>query len=74
MIKDFINIRDFSSFVQVLIVFFIVILINVLIVRFLWNTALVKHITVLKPVNTLLDTFLLSLAMTMFQGSCVVLA
>jgi uncharacterized protein (DUF983 family) len=74
MIKDFLNIRDFSSFVQVLIVFFIVILINVLIVRFLWNTALVKHITVLKPVNTLLDTFLLSLAMTMFQGSCVVLA
>jgi hypothetical protein len=71
MIKDFLNIKSASGFLQTLVVFLIVLLINVLIVRFLWNTALVKHITVLKPVGTLLDTFLLSIALTMFQGSCM---
>ena len=71
MIKDFINIKCKSDFLQCLVVFIIVLLINVLIIRFLWNTSLVKHITVLKPVSTLLDTLLLSLALTIFQGSCI---
>ena len=69
MIKDFLNIKSASGFLQWLVVFLIVLLINVLIIRFLWNTSLVKHITILKPVQTLLDTLLLSLALTMFQGS-----
>ena len=71
MIKDFINITCVSGFVQWLVVFLIVLLINVLVIRFLWNTSLVKHITILKPVETLLDTLLLSLALTIFQGSCM---
>ena len=71
MIKDFLNIKSASGFLQFLVVFLIVLLINMLIVRFLWNTALVKHISILKPVSTLLDTLLLSIALTMFQGSCM---
>jgi hypothetical protein len=71
MIKDFLNIKSSSGFLQTLVVFFIVVLVNVLIVRFLWNTALVKHISILKPVDTLFDTLLLSIALTMFQGSCM---
>jgi FtsH-binding integral membrane protein len=71
MIKDFLNIKSASGFLQTLVVFLIVLLINMLIVRFLWNTALVKHISVLKPVDTLFDTLLLSVALTMFQGSCM---
>jgi hypothetical protein len=42
-------------------------LINILIIRFLWNTALVKHITVFKPATTLLDTLLLALALTIVR-------
>ena len=71
MIKDFLNIKSSSGFLQTLVVFFIVVLVNVLIVRFLWNTALVKHVSILKPVDTLFDTLLLSIALTMFQGSCM---
>ena len=71
MIKDFLNIKSLSGFASLMVVFLIVLLINVLVVRFLWNTALVKHISILKPVETLLDTLLLSIALTMFQGSCM---
>jgi hypothetical protein len=71
MIKDFLNIKSASGFLQTLVVFLIVVLVNVLIVRFLWNTALVKHVSILKPVDTLFDTLLLSIALTMFQGSCM---
>jgi hypothetical protein len=35
--------------------------------RFLWNGTLVKHISILKPVDTLLQTFLLSLGIAMFK-------
>ena len=71
MIKDFVNIQDSSGCVRFLITFLIVFLINVLIIRFLWNTVLVKHIKILAPVDTLLDTFLLAVAFSMFSGSCV---
>ncbi len=71
MIKDIVNIQDPSSFVSVLLTFLVVLLINVLIVRFLWNTVLVKHVKILAPVDTLLDTLLLAIALSMFSGSCV---
>ena len=70
MISDFVNIQSASDFIKWLIVFLLVLLINVLIIRFLWNTVLVDHITVLKPVKTLLETLLLAIALTMFTGSC----
>lgn len=35
--------------------------------RFLWNGTLVKHITILKPVDTLLQTFLLALGIALFK-------
>jgi hypothetical protein len=44
--------------------FAIVYVINLLFVRFLWNNALVKHVTILRPATTMLDTFLLALALT----------
>jgi hypothetical protein len=71
MIHDFVNIKSITGFTQWLIIFALVLFINVFIVRFLWNTVLVKHISVLKPVQTLLDTLLLAIALTMFSGKCV---
>jgi hypothetical protein len=68
MISDFVNIKDASSFLKFLVVFLIVLLVNILIIRFLWNTALVKHIKILSPVDSLLDTFLLAVALTMFHS------
>ena len=71
MISDFINIKSSTGFIKFLVIFLLVLFINMFIVRFLWNTVLVKHITVLRPVQTLLDTLLLAIALTMFSGKCV---
>jgi hypothetical protein len=37
------------------------------IMRFLWNGTLVKHISILRPVDSLLQTFLLSLGIALFR-------
>ena len=71
MLGDFVNSKTSGDFLTALIVFLIFILIHTLVVRFLWNTVLVKHITILRPVSTLLDTFLLALALTIFQGRTI---
>ena len=71
MISDFINIKSTTGFIKFSVIFLLVLFINVFVVRFLWNTVLVKHITVLRPVQTLLDTLLLAIALTMFSGQCM---
>jgi len=50
------------------IIYALVLLISTLLLRFLWNESLVKHITVLKPVKSLLDAFLLSVALMILRG------
>jgi uncharacterized membrane protein SirB2 len=37
------------------------------ILRFLWNSTLVKHISILRPVETLPDTFLLAVGIALFR-------
>lgn len=54
-----------NSFTK-LILAIILILILTFIARFLWNNVLVKHVTILRPVKTLPETFLLALAISMF--------
>lgn len=71
MISDFINIKSTTGFLKFLVIFLLVLFINVFVVRFLWNTVLVKHITVLRPVQSLFDTLLLAIALTMFSGNCM---
>jgi hypothetical protein len=38
------------------------------ILRYLWNNALVKYTTVLKPVDSLFHMFILALAIGMFKA------
>jgi hypothetical protein len=49
------------------VVFAIYIIILTILLRFLWNQSLVKHISVLKPVDTLWHTFLLAVAVAAFK-------
>jgi ABC-type uncharacterized transport system permease subunit len=46
----------------------IYIIILTLLLRFLWNQSLVKHVSILKPVDSLWHTFLLAVAVAMFRG------
>jgi hypothetical protein len=49
------------------IVFTLFVVIMTFFMQFLWNRTLVKHITILKPVDSLLQTFLLALGIALFR-------
>ena len=59
--------RSKKDLVYNLMVFAIYILLLTLVLRFLWNKSLVKHISVLKSVDTLPQTLLLAIALAMFK-------
>ena len=50
-----------------LIAFILSIILMTIIARWLWNNMLVTHITVLRPVHTLPETFLLAMAIAFFS-------
>jgi hypothetical protein len=59
--------RSAGELVTQLIIFFLYVVILTFVLRFLWNTVLVDHITILRKVDTLLNTFLLALGIAMFR-------
>ena len=59
------NSKNSEDLLKNFVLFLIVLLISTFVVRFLWNNALVNHITILKPIRTLTDAFLLSLALNL---------
>jgi hypothetical protein len=59
--------RNRQELIYNIIVFFIYVVILTLIMRFLWNTILVKKIDILRPVDSLTETFLLALGIAMFR-------
>jgi hypothetical protein len=59
--------RSRQEFLYNLIVFLIWVVLLTVFMRFLWNSVLVKHISILKPVDSLIQTFLLSLGIAMFR-------
>jgi hypothetical protein len=59
--------RNRQELIYNLIVFFIYVVLLTFLMRFLWNTVLVKKIDILKPVDTLTETFLLALGIAMFK-------
>jgi hypothetical protein len=69
MFKDILASKDTSSLVYNLGITLLIIIISAFILRWLWNKVLVPHISVLKPVETLLDAFLLSIAIAIIRGS-----
>jgi hypothetical protein len=59
--------RNRQELIYNLIIFFIYVVLLTFVMRFLWNTVLVKKIDILKPVDTLSETFLLALGIAMFR-------
>ena len=60
--------RSQKEFLYNVIVLSIYIIILTIVLRFLWNQSLVKHVSVLKPVDSLWHTFLLAVAVAAFRG------
>ena len=68
MIKELINSRKPLDAVTEILLFVLIILISTFILRYTWNNSLVKHITVLKKINTFLDALLLSISLSVIRG------
>ena len=59
--------RNTGDLLYQLTIFLLFVVIMTFVLRFLWNGTLVKHISVLRPVETLVDTFLLALGIDLFK-------
>jgi len=68
MIKEIVQTRRPIDALTEILLFVLVILVSTFVLRFTWNNSLVKHITVLKPLNTFLDAFLLSISLAVIRG------
>jgi len=68
MLKEVIKTRRPIDALTEILLFVLVILVSTFVLRFTWNNSLVKHITVLKPIDTFLDAFLLSVSLAVIRG------
>ena len=59
--------RTQKEMIYNLIVFSLFVILMTFFMKFLWNSTLVKHISILKPVDSLLQTFLLALGIALFR-------
>ena len=68
MIKELFNTRKAADIITEILIFVLVILISTFILRLTWNNSLVKHITVIKKLDTFLDALLLSISLAVIRG------
>jgi len=59
--------RNQKEMIYNLFVFTLFVVIMTVLMQFLWNGTLVKHISILRPVDSLLQTFLLALGIALFR-------
>ena len=57
-----------SDMLTELLLFILRILIATFVLRFAWNRSLVKHITILKPLETMTDAFILALSLSVVRA------
>ena len=65
MFHKLVNSKNQKEAINNFIMFLILVIISTFLVKFFWNRALVPHVTVLKPVKTLLDALLLSMGINL---------
>ena len=59
--------RSTQELLYNLTVFVLYVILLTFVLRFLWNSTMVKHISILRPVDSLLNTFLLALGISLFR-------
>ena len=65
--KDILSSRNPQELFYNILIFLLYIIILTFVLRYLWNSTLVKHITILRPVDSLLNTFLLAIGISLFK-------
>jgi hypothetical protein len=69
MFKVVLDSKNSSELIYNIGVTFLIIILSSFILRWLWNRALVPHITTIKPIRSLLDAFLMSIAIAVIRGN-----
>ena len=59
--------RSIGELLSQLSIFLLYVVILTFVLRYLWNNVLVDHITILRKVDSLLNTFLLAVGIAMFR-------
>lgn len=57
-----------SDMLEEFLYFLLSILIMTFLIRVVWNRSLVKHITILKPVNSLVEALILAVSINMIKS------
>jgi len=68
MIQEVSKARTKKEILIEILTFVLTLLVSTFILRVVWNKSLVTHITVLKPIATLLDAFILALSLQVVRG------
>jgi len=68
MIQEVTKAQTKSDALTEFLTFVLVVLISTFLLRLVWNRSLVKHITVLKPINSLMDAFILAISLQVVRG------
>ena len=68
MIQEVAKAKSRSEILTEVLTFVLAVLISTFLLRVVWNRSLVKHISVLKPINNLLDAFILALSLQIVRG------
>ncbi len=68
MIQEVTKAQTKSDALTEFLTFVLVVLISTFLLRLVWNRSLVKHITVLKPINSLMDAFILAVSLQVVRG------
>lgn len=68
MIRDIAKAKTTSDMITEILLFMLSILLTTFVLRYLWNRSLVKHITIFKPIDTMLDAFILSISLNIMRS------
>jgi hypothetical protein len=53
---------------QLLMTYMLILIVSTFLLKYIWNQSLVKHISVLKPVNSMRDALALSVGLMIIRG------
>jgi len=68
MLKEISQTRSPNERTRIIILFLLNLVISTFLLRLLWNRSLVKHVSTLRKVDTLLEAFILSIALSVVRG------
>jgi hypothetical protein len=67
MVEKLVKSKDSKEFMEGAVMLLVMILINTLILKFVWNAGLVKHISILSPIDTMSQALLMSIGLTLLK-------